>query len=345
MVNAHTEWGKLKEIIVGTAQFAQVPSIKGKDIHCVDYADVDDVSNLPGGSYGEDLIAETHEDLDAFATQLQSAGITVHRPDPVDTSVVCQTPHWQSDGYYLYCPRDSVLIVGDQIIETPMPLRSRYFETFAYRNLFKQYHEAGSRWISAPKPQLLDDLYDRSDLSSNTLTEFEPAFDAANVVRCGKDIFYLVSNSGNLSGAKWLQSTLGGDYTVHIMQDIYAYVHVDTTILPLAPGKVLLNPARVNEHNLPDYFKNWEKIWAEDPVPTPYRENWAPASPWLGMNILSLGDNTVAVEENQTPLIRQFEQNGFDVMPVKLRHSRTLSGGPHCVTLDTVREDEYGDYS
>jgi N-dimethylarginine dimethylaminohydrolase len=225
-----------------------------------------------------------------------------------------------------------------------MPLRARYFENFAYKNIFKDYFNNGSRWISAPKGQLLDALYDRTDLSRPTLTEFEPAFDAANVIKCGKDIFYLVSNSGNKAGAKWLQSTLGDKYRVHVMDNIYAYVHVDTTILPLAAGTVLLNPSRVNETNLPEYFKGWKKIWAADPIATPFEEHWAPASPWLGMNVLSISDKLIAVESRQINLIKQFEANGFDVMPVQMRHCRTLSGGPHCVTLDTVRDDEYGDY-
>jgi N-dimethylarginine dimethylaminohydrolase len=63
------------------------------------------------------------------------------------------------------------------------------------------------------------------------------------------------------------------------------------------------------------------------------------------MNVLSLSDKLIAVEERQTTIIEQLEDNGFDVMPVRMRHCRTLSGGPHCVTLDTVRDDEYGDYS
>ena len=95
---------------------------------------------------------------------------------------------------------------------------------------------------------------------------------------------------------------------------------------------------------MPEYFKNWEKIWCSEPIETPYVEDWAAASPWLGMNILSLSDRLVAVEERQTNLIAQLENHGFDVMPVRMRHCRTLSGGPHCATLDTVRSDEYGDY-
>jgi N-dimethylarginine dimethylaminohydrolase len=79
-------------------------------------------------------------------------------------------------------------------------------------------------------------------------------------------------------------------------------------------------------------------------VETPYIDDWAPASPWLGMNVLSLSENLIAVEQSQTPLIRQLESKGFDIMPIQMRHCRTLSGGPHCVTLDTVREDNYEDF-
>jgi N-dimethylarginine dimethylaminohydrolase len=60
---------------------------------------------------------------------------------------------------------------------------------------------------------------------------------------------------------------------------------------------------------------------------------------------LSLSPTLVAVESRQKPLINILEKSGFDVMEVDLTHCRTLSGGPHCVTLDTVRSDEYGDYS
>ena len=41
------------------------------------------------------------------------------------------------------------------------------------------------------------------------LEENEILFEAANTVRMGKDLLYLVSSSGNYKGAKWLQSVLG----------------------------------------------------------------------------------------------------------------------------------------
>lgn len=344
-VNSNTEWGTIKELVLGIADFAQVPTIKNHDIHCVDYADYISINNLPGGLYSTQILEETAEDLNVFQQQLEKLDIKVYRPSPIDQSIKFSNSLWETDGYYLYCPRDSALVIGDTIIETPMPLRARYFETFGYKKIFQDYFEVGSGWISAPKPQLRDELYDRTDLSKPTLMNTEIAFDAANIIKCGKDIFFLISNSGNELGARWLQKTLGDKYNVHKLYDVYAFIHLDTTILPLAPGKVLLNPTRVNENNIPEYFKSWDKIWSVDPVVTPYEKDWAVASPWIGMNVLSLSEKLVAVEERQLPLIKQLESNGFDVLPVKLRHCRTLSGGPHCVTLDTVRHDEYGDYS
>lgn len=344
-INSHTEWGTLKEIIVGRCEFSHVPTIKGKDIHCVDYANYENIENLPGGLYNDRIREETIEDLDVFSDQLANLGISVFRPEIIDHRLTYSTSNWSTDGYYSYCPRDSMLVIGDTLIETPMPLRSRFLETVAYKKILKSYLQNGSKWISAPKPELLDELYDRSDLSKNTLTEFEPVFDAANIIKCGKDIFYLVSNSGNKFGAAWLQSVLGTTYRVHVLTDVYAYVHLDTTIMPLSPGVVLLNPDRVNDNNLPKFFHKWKKIWAAEPIATPFEEHWAVASPWLGMNVLSINEKLVAVEERQINLIKQLEDNGFDILPVRLRHCRTLSGGPHCVTLDTVRDETLEDYS
>ena len=67
---------------------------------------------------------------------------------------------------------------------------------WAYRSLFKEYLKGGAKWVSAPKPQLLDALYDMDFKPSEygdeemryVVTEFEPVFDAADFVRCGQAI-------------------------------------------------------------------------------------------------------------------------------------------------------------
>ena len=54
------------------------------------------------------------------------------------------------------------------------------------------------------------------------------------------------------------------------------------------------------------------------------------------MNAFSINPNLVVVDRNQPSLIKLLEKHGLDVIPLKLRHSKLLGGGPHCVTLDIV---------
>ena len=55
------------------------------------------------------------------------------------------------------------------------------------------------------------------------------------------------------------------------------------------------------------------------------------------MNAFSINPNLVVVDRNQPSLIKLLEKHGLDVIPLKLRHSKLLGGGPHCVTLDIRR--------
>ena len=57
-------------------------------------------------------------------------------------------------------PRDFLLVVGDEMIESPMAWRCRYFEYEAYRPLLRKYFNEGARWTAAPKCTMEDGLYD-----------------------------------------------------------------------------------------------------------------------------------------------------------------------------------------
>lgn len=338
-VNTHAEWHPLKEVIVGIAIGAQVPTVKDESLHAVSHgaASDEEFAAARTGPYPAHVIEESQEDLDAFARQLEKAGVIVHRPPVTDFTAIYETPDWRVDGHYAYCPRDTILTVGNLALETPMALRHRQNEARIYREIVDT--------VRAPRPRLLDTLYDRSTLGKPTLTNDEPVFDAANCLKAGRDILFLISNTGNEAGARWLQDFLGGDYRVHPMKDIYSFVHVDSTIVLLRPGLVLLCPTRVREENVPAFFKTWKRIYAPEPNDIPVEPGWGGASKWIGMNCLGLGPDLVAVEKNQVDLMRRLEKHGFDIMPVQLRHTRTLGGGPHCVTLDLVREGGLEDYS
>lgn len=254
------------------------------------------------------------------------------------------TPDWVSDGEYNYCPRDVILPIGDLIIETPMALRSRYYESFAYREHLLAYFKSGAKWISAPRPRLLDDTYNTISGGSSIISNIEPIFDAANVLRVGRDILYLVSCSGNELGFQWLQATLGDDYRVHPIRGVYEGTHIDTTITVVRPGLVVLCPERINKDQVPELFNSWDIIWCPPMVDTGYCWNYPRASIWQGMNFIMVNPSLAVVNNKQLELIRLLEQHRVDVMPMPMRQARSLSGGFHCTTVDIRRKGGLEDY-
>ena len=104
---------------------------------------------------------------------------------------------------------------------------------------------------------------------------------------------------------------------------------------------ILCNPARVKHETLPEILKQWDVIYSP-PMENTDRYNAdylakSIGSDWIDMNVFSINPNLVVVDQNQPSLIRLLEKEGLDVIPLRLRHSKMLGGGPHCVTLDVRR--------
>jgi glycine amidinotransferase/scyllo-inosamine-4-phosphate amidinotransferase 1 len=336
MVSVNNEWGRLREIIVGTIDNANMPT-HGKDLHCINYATETEIPKDEIGFWDKQVYDETQEDLENLSNLLTDIGVKVHRPSSIDTQKIVSNGYWETTQYYTFCPRDTVTVIGNNILESPMSLRSRQFETDSFRDIFIKKMEEGVNWVSAPKPRLLDSMYQREDLSKITLNNYEPVFDAANILRCNNDILYLVSNTGNLKGSKWLQNFLGEKYRVHNIENVYSYIHIDSTIALLREGLCLLNPERVNENNIPEFLKSWDKIWCPPMVDIGYHKTIR-ASVWIGVNLLSIDENTVIVDNRQIDLIKELKKYNIDTLDCKIRHSRTLGGSFHCVTTELLRD-------
>jgi N-dimethylarginine dimethylaminohydrolase len=332
------EWDQLEEVIVGNPLQARFPTLD-RSTQLAEFPDRS-LAEIPHGPFPQQIIEETEEDLNEFVEVLKDLGITVKRPETWPHGAKFSTIHWEAEGYYNYCPRDIMLVIGDQIIETPNVIRSRAQETFSYRSLLMDYLKSGAKWYSAPKPMLLDSLFE-VDLDKPTPRNDEPAFDAANVLRFGQDLIYLVSATGNELGGHWLQTILGDKFRVHFVKDVYYGSHIDSTFVALRPGLILCNPARVNNDTLPEILKQWEVIYSP-PMENTDRYDAAYlskciGSDWIDMNAFSVSPNLVVIDRDQRALITLLEKQGLDVIPLKLRHSRMLGGGFHCVTLDIRR--------
>jgi N-dimethylarginine dimethylaminohydrolase len=328
----------LEEVIVGNPLRARYPTAD-LSTQMAEFPDRP-LEEIPQGPFPQQIIEETEEDLNAFVEVLEKLDITVRRPETWPHEAKFSTIHWESEGYYNYCPRDIMLVIGDRIIETPSVIRSRALESFSYRQMMVDYFKSGAKWFSAPKPMLLDSLFE-VDLDKPSPRNDEPAFDAANVLRLGQDLIYLVSSTGNEMGGQWLQTILGDEFRVHFLKDVYYGSHIDSTFVALRPGLMLCNPARLNDDTLPEILKQWEVIYSP-PIESAGRYDAdylakSIGSKWIEMNILSINPNLVVVDRGQTALIKLLEKKGIDVIPLSLRHSKMLGGGFHCITLDIRR--------
>ncbi|KXJ25620.1 Glycine amidinotransferase, mitochondrial [Exaiptasia diaphana] len=247
-------------------------------------------------------------------------------------------------------PRDSLLVVGNEIIEAPMSWRSRFFEHRAFRPLMKEYFKKGAKWTAAPKPTMSDDLY-KKEFSNFTdaekiklaeqgkfvTTEFEPCFDAADFMRAGKDIFAQRSNVTNLMGIEWVKRHLGDKYNIHILsfRDVNP-IHIDSTFNIIGPGLALLNPERPCKQIDMFHKAGWKivrpPVWVvSDDYPL-----WL-SSKWLSMNVLMLDEKRVICCDPDTATRKMFEDLGITVIPVDIRWAFCFGGGVHCWTSDIRR--------
>ena len=116
--------------------------------------------------------------------------------------------------------------------------------------------------------------------------------------------------------------------------DDAAPMHIDTTLLPIAPGRVLVNRAWVSK--LPDYFADWEVL--EPPPSTLSLEH--PlffTSRWISVNVLMLDQRHVLVEQSETELAAAFRSWKIEPIPLPFKHFQTFGGSFHCATLDVRR--------
>lgn len=349
MIKSHNDWDQLEEIIVGTADYATLPTMN-KSVQAFSYAEytLEELKSLEG-PHEQRIRDEANEDLDILSKTLTDLGIKVHRPKSVNHEKKFSSPEWETTGWYTFCPRDLLLPLDELVLEAASPMRARQYETRAYYDYLYQQVDEGVEWIKAPTPILEDSLYQVNDLKRPTVENHEIIWEAPNVVRLGKDLLYQVSNTGTLKGYQWMKNIVEKrGYKLHLAEGFYFFAHFDSTVIPLRPGLVMLNAERLNENHYPQIFKDWDKIWVTADMmytaPTQLPGGIPPCSPWIGMNMLSVNTELVIIDQDQDELRRVLGKHGIETIGLPQRHARTMSGGFHCQTLDVKRKGNLEDY-
>lgn len=357
-VNSYNEWDPLEEVVVGRLDGAMLPTWQTIARATVppdsEYLKKRIEERNKGASpYSEELIAAGQKDLSEFIHILKAEGVKIRQPDSYPLSKSYSTPYWSVESSFCSAnPRDVLLVIGDELIEAPMAHRDRHYEIHPYRRILKDYFSQGARWTSAPRPELLDDLYDANyqlpgegEEMRYITTEFEPTFDAADFIRCGRDIFVQRSHVTNQSGIEWLRRHLGDKYRIHeVKTKCRQACHIDTTFMPMAPGKLLYNPKFMEYEEIPEFVR---KQWDIFECPTPVIRDWQkkmPISHWVNMNFLMLDEERIMVEQSQVHTIQAFKEWGFKPIPCPFFNYYIFGGSFHCATLDVRRRGELKSY-
>lgn len=302
MISTYNEWDPLKSVVVGSAKYANWPTddpVFARESEKTTWKE----TPVPSGPVPDHIVDEANEDLNELARTLHNLGVHVIRPAPRNYPI--------TGGMYNYCPRDRLLIYGNTIVDPAMMYPCRDQEIVTLEEVMHKSHDIRRM----PRDQGM-------------------VFDAANVCRLNDTWLYLESDSGNRKAYEWLCDEFP-DVTIELV-NFYSGVHIDSTIVPLREGLVMLNASRVTEKTCPEVFRTWNKIYVTDVVAQDFYQ-YPYASKWIAMNMLVVDPHTVVVDLHQTELIKTLENWHFTVIPLELRHSRTLGGGFHCVTLDLLR--------
>lgn len=377
------EWSQLRAVVVGTTEdflphvwsWDMSPGVEERLVRAIDLAQ---------GAIPDWYISEVEEDLCDFVALLKSFDVVVHRPISPEKVPFRVTSAYASAGVDYYNMRDMQFVFGQSLFNCQPPNPARVGEHERLQQFFSDVTRTyGLQQVTLGRPSLKADPrrplirdshglheYEESRHEAlggfpediwHRLTEDEPLFDAANLIRLNSVVLFLVSSTGNLAASRELTELLKMNAIVEVT-DAYRSSHLDSTILPLNENLVLVNSARVSPRTLPNCLAEKEIIYFDQVAPLPegevlfHQQVRRPAaeriqdlgfdstlhevsSPWAGLNVLSVSPELVLVESRQTELIMELRARGMEVETVRMRHPYSMLGGLHCTTLDLWRED------
>lgn len=347
-----TNWDPLEEIIVG---------------NCLEELPWHWALDLGNRTAFNTILKETKEDLDNLANMLESLGVKVHRPTPVDFkqdisigafNVVAATSP--------IVPRDQYLVYGDTIYQTYTSMPDRYLDSLNYYDIFRELYKEGYNWISQPPPELKNfekntKWYVQGPEIYGNYYKDKILWHTATMFKCGDALITNDAGPGTQLGLEWMKRNTGAriinnDNTVvdnwgHI--DHGFYLINDNTVICINKNWVpeaLRNKSIVEMEGLYSPF-NYKDYIAKthhksDKLSMEWINEWL--TEWKGyaqevafeFNVLVVDPNNVIFSTEQPYVFKALEKLGVKSHVCKMRHGMFWEAGIHCLTLDVKRHGE-----
>jgi len=323
-VGVYNEWGRLREVIVGNNIHDTFPRWSP------DWGRYHGYKELLAGLEGvraetafPEQIRGARKQTDALARLLEDNGVIVHRPRPLTETEISSTPV----GVISQFARDSIVVIGKNVIETNLRMIFRSKEHLGYAELFRDRLSVQEDVRHVRMPDVTPVLTGQTD--EDFLLDPRPFIEGGDTFVLGKDILVGFSSlASSPAGASWLQRYLRPEgYRVHLVPLTSEWLHLDCAFSVLREGLCMCFMGSLKEEKLPDVLSEWEVI-----------EATADEAHALGCNTICLDPNTIIIGAEHKRLIREIEKRGMNVLPTPFDMPSALGGAIRCSTHPLARD-------
>ena len=321
-IRVDSEWGRLREVIVGIVPDNTIVPLPVashfKDNSSQTTTCFQQCHEKPAKQALPEAFTVARRQVEALVKIYEKNSIKVHRPRP---HTEAELHLFKMGGAPLYA-RDSMLVVGQNVIELSLRDPARRKEIFAYREMLTR------RLAQAPRVQYASMPPPRPAPATEDSEGPGPFLEGGDIFLLGKDI--LVGNSGqasNQAGIGWLRRFLGPQgYRIQEVPLMDNWLHLDCVLAVIRPGLAMAVKTAFR-NGLPGPIQEYEVIEASP------EEGHA-----LGVNAMCLAPNVVVMGEEHQRLIKELKTRQVEVVSGFRTDVVSLwGGGVRCLSNPLLR--------
>lgn len=320
---SHSEFGKLREVIVGIPDDLTLPPF-GKDLsHYNDElrAVLEKTDNKPLSvkEHFPERWEETKKQMDGIAQTFEDNGVTVHRLRPYTDQEKSYLGFLQKGHAQLF-PADPVFVLGNHFIEINIRRAYRRKEVFPIRDIVQPMIEADpdAHYVAMPPARPWSPSGEGPG----------PFLEGGDILISGKDIIVgMGSLCSNKAGIDWLARYIEPyGYKVHPMPIKGDILHALGITCLLREGLMMAYMPALEE-GLPEPLKDW------DVIELTHQEMEGHAT--VGV---SLDDKRYMIDPRFNRVMNEMYKRGVEPIPTPCDNVGYWGGAIRCITLPIRRD-------
>ena len=322
-LGSHSEFGTLREVVVGTAHELRLPPF-GKDLS--HYNPELRAALLANGDRPLEVARafpakhnETVRQIEGIASLLEAHGVKVHRPRPFNDQEAAYLDNLQMGRSQLY-PADPVFVIGNHYLELSIRRAYRRKEIFPLREIVWPMIEDDSDAKFAAMPQSAPWLPSGNGPG--------PFLEGGDIMVLGSDILVGVGElCSSREGVEWLRRYIGNwGYRVHPVPIRGRILHALGFMCLLRNGLFMAHLPALAE-GVPKPLKDWDVIEITEAEMNGHAT--------VG---LSLDDRRYLIDKSHERVIDRLVDHGIEPVTVETDSVGYWGGSTRCITLPLARD-------